>query len=118
MNVVRVKDSVQFSKIAPAGFRILSAIDQVSAQIGVDLVITSGTDGMHSGDADPHHSGEAYDVRSHDLDPVLKEKVIARIMGILGWDYFYGFIENQDGADEHFHLQRKKNTIYPPKENT
>lgn len=57
-NVIRVKDGVLFLKIAPAGFRILSAIDQVAQALSLDLVITSGTDGEHSGPLDPHHRGE------------------------------------------------------------
>ena len=62
--VITTKEGVLFQKIAPAGFRILSAIDQVSQALSVNLVITSGTDGEHSGPNDPHHRGEAFDVRS------------------------------------------------------
>lgn len=112
MNVVYVKSGVLFTKIAPGGFRILSAIDQVAQQCGVDLVITSACDGTHSGIDDPHHRGEAYDVRSHDLGD-LKEKVIASIMAILGYDRFYGFIEAEGTDNEHYHLQTKRGTTYP-----
>jgi hypothetical protein len=112
MSVILVKSNVLFTRIAPGGFRILSAIDQVAAQLGVDLVITSACDGEHSGPEDPHPEGKAYDVRSHDLGD-LKEKVIASIMAILGYERFYGFIEAEGTDNEHFHIQVKKGTTYP-----
>ena len=114
MNVIQVKSGVEFSKIAPAGFRILSALDQVSQKLGLDFVITSACDGLHSGEMDPHHTGEAYDVRSHDFTPEQKDKILAEVMAILGWEYFYGFLESPGTDGEHFHYQRKKATVYPP----
>lgn len=113
MAVIRVKQAVSFAVIAPAGFRILSALDQVAANLVDDLIITSGCDGEHSGPSDPHHTGEAYDVRSHDFDQDTKDKILAGVMTILGWDRFYGFLENPGQDTEHFHFQRKKGTIYP-----
>jgi hypothetical protein len=113
MSVVQVKSNVLFTVIAPGGFRILSAIDQCAAKLDSDLVITSGCDGEHSGPADPHHSGNAYDVRSHDFTPEQKDQVLAQIMTILGWDRFYGFLESPNTDNEHFHFQVKKGTVYP-----
>lgn len=112
MGVVRVKPGVEFAKIAPGGFRILSAVDQVAAPLPFDLTISSGSDGVHSGPADPHHEGNAYDVRSHDLGDN-KEKVIASIMALLGYERFYGFIEDEGGPNEHYHIQVAKGTTYP-----
>jgi hypothetical protein len=114
MNTVQAKSTALFTKIAPAGFRILSAIDQASQKLAMDLVITSACDGEHSGPADPHHSGEAYDVRSHDFTPDEKDKLLATVMAVLGWDYFYGFLEAAGTDNEHFHFQRRKDTTYPP----
>lgn len=112
-SVVRVKSGVLFTVIAPGGFRILSAIDVACKQLDMDLVITSACDGVHSGDSDPHHRGEAYDVRSHDFTPDEKDKLLALIMLLLGWDRFYGFLENPGTDDEHFHCQVRKGTEYP-----
>lgn len=112
MGVVQVKSNVQFQTIAPAGFRILSAIDQCAAKLDCDLVITSGTDGLHSGPLDPHHTGEAYDVRSHDFSQEQKDLILAQINTMLG-DRFYGFLEAPGQDNEHFHWQRAKNTVYP-----
>ena len=113
MGVLRVKEGVQFSQIAPGGFRILSALDRTVSCYPFDLTITSGCDGEHSGPEDPHHSGNAYDVRSHDIPSDVKPQVLAAVMVILGWDRFYGFLENAGGPDEHFHFQVKKGTKYP-----
>jgi hypothetical protein len=114
MGVIRVKDGVQFTKIAPGGFRILSTIDICAASLPQDLTITSACDGEHSGPNDPHHRGEAYDVRSHDLAPNMKELVLKTIQNNLGEDHFYAFLEDEGTDNEHFHIQVKKGTEYPP----
>lgn len=114
MGVVQVKDGVLFTKIAPGGFRILGAIDKVAEQLNLDLVITSACDGLHSGDNDPHHRGEAYDVRSHDLALEDKDKVLAWIQKYLGADHFFAFLEAAGTDNEHFHIQVRKGTVYPP----
>ena len=110
--VVWSKPGVEFSLIAPGGFRILMAIAQTAFTLGTDLIITSGTDGEHSGPDDPHHKGEAYDIRSHDLTEDEKSLILSTIMGILGPE-FYGFLENPGQDAEHFHVQVAKGTVYP-----
>jgi hypothetical protein len=111
--VVRTKPGVLFTVIAPGGFRILSAIEQTAQKLDCDLTITSACDGQHSGPDDPHHRGEAYDVRTHDFTPEQKDQVLAEIMAILGWDHFYGFLEAAGSDNEHAHFQVKKGTVYP-----
>lgn len=113
IGVVRCKEGVQFGKVLPSGFRILSAIDQVAFALSVDLVLTSGTDGEHSGPTDPHHRGEAYDVRSKGFSPELKKGVLDGVMRRLGWESFYGFLESEGTDNEHFHFQVRKGTAYP-----
>jgi len=110
--VVRVKDGVEFAKIAPAGFRILEAISKTARTLGVDLTITSGTDGLHSGPDDPHHRGEAYDVRSQDLGAT-KPVVLNCFLSLLPQTQFFCFLEAEGTKNEHFHLQVKKGTTYP-----
>lgn len=112
-NVLRQKDGAQFNKIAPAGFRILAALDSASQAANLDLVITSACDGAHSGPNDPHHRGEAYDVRTHDFTGEQKDQVLALVMQYLGWERFYGFLEDPGLPNEHFHFQVKKGTTYP-----
>ena len=108
---VRVKDGVTFGPIAPGGFRILWALEQVADYISHDITITSGTDGEHSGPDDPHHRGEAYDVRSHDLPD--KQLALKRLQDELG-ARFYAFLEDPDTENEHIHCQVAKGTTYPP----
>ena len=109
---ILVKPGVEFSVIAPAGYLILDALKQASKTLGLDLTITSGTDGLHSGPLDPHHTGEAFDVRSHDLSPDVKDRVLAAIVGELGTVQFFAFLEAAGTDNEHFHAQRKKGTTF------
>lgn len=116
--VVRFKDSVQL-KGSPGGVRILAAFDHAAKVIGHDMTITSGCDGEHSGPLDPHHRGDAYDGRTHDLPD--KQAALKELQDFLGPD-FYVFIEDPDEvthadpdrSNEHFHAQVRKGTVYPP----
>lgn len=110
MAVVRVKAGVAFTTIAPGGFRMLSALDEAAAAQTVDVTITSACDGEHSGPNDPHHRGEAYDVRTHDQPD--KQGLLAAIQKKLG-DRFYAFLEDPGTDNEHIHMQVKKGTVYP-----
>jgi hypothetical protein len=111
--VVRVKDGVDFKVIAPAGFRILGAIETTARRAGVDLVITSACDGVHSGFDDPHHRGEAYDLRTNSLAPADKTVVLNCLIALLPIDQFYCFLEAPNTPNEHIHAQIKKGTVYP-----
>ena len=110
-NVIRVKSGVEFTVISPGGFRILAALVKVATIIGHDITITSGTDGTHSGPADPHHFGLAYDIRIHDLpDPA---DILIDIIAELGNINFYTFIEDANTVNAHIHCQVAKGTVYP-----
>jgi len=127
MNVITVAPGVQFSIIAPSGFALLAALWETGQEMGRDLVITSGTDGMHSGNLDPHHAGCAYDVRSHDMDEVTKSVFVDKVLAHFGTpivnsggyvtDYFFGWLENAGTDNEHFHFQLRHGKTYPPSNN-
>ena len=110
--MILVKPGVAFDTFAPAGALILDALKTASTKLAIDLTITSGTDGMHSGPGDPHHTGEAYDVRSHDMTPEIKKTVLAAVMAALPVDRFYGFLEWPGEAAEHLHFQRAQGTRF------
>lgn len=112
MGIIRVKPGVQFTTIAPGGFRILRALDQFAAARTFDLTITSACDGTHSGPFDPHHRGEAYDVRTRDLDQDDKNRLVAELSTHLG-ARFYAFLEAPNTPNEHVHIQVRKGTVYP-----
>ena len=113
---VKVKPGVRFDVIAPGGYLILAAIKAASKELGLDLTITSGTDGAHSGPKDPHKTGEAYDVRSHDFSHEQKAQILEVIMGRLEHGRFYGFLEGMNTPTEHFHCQRSKGTTFSAEE--
>lgn len=108
---VRVKEGVQFSIIAPGGFTLLSAIDLTAKEIKHDLTITSACDGTHSGLSDPHHRGQAYDIRTKDLpNPQHALETLKLHLGPL----FFAWIEDEGGDNAHIHCQVAKGTVYPP----
>ena len=127
MNVVHHRPAARFDVIAPAGFRILSAIDQAAQDVRVDLMITCGTDSHAM--PDPHVTGEAYDVSVHGLSAQQIADVKASLEATLGplFAVLYEVREvpsdptlrpiayvNVKATGPHFHIQRKKNTIFPP----
>lgn len=109
---VLVKPGVEFAVIAPAGYCLLVALKRAARDLGVDLTITSATDGVHSGPTDPHYSGEAFDVRTHDLDSVLRPRLIDAVLSQLGRDRFFGFLEAPGTSNEHAHFQRRNGTTF------
>jgi hypothetical protein len=112
MGRILVKPGVDFGPcLAPAGARILEVLRKFVRGVQFDLTITSARDGLHSGPADPHHTGEAFDVRTHDLTASEKQQVVFYMQGMLG-PQFYAFVEDPDGANEHIHVQRRKGTTY------
>lgn len=125
---VRVKPGVQFNVIAPSGFRILAAVEAVARSLGYDLTITSACDGTHSGPADPHYRGEAYDIRTKDLGPSMKDQVLQLLLldlcehsevlkpVSLGFaaGQFYAQLENRGHDAEHIHVQLRNGHVYPP----
>lgn len=110
--MVLVKPGARFDRIAPAGYLILSALRRIADTVDHDLLITSGTDDAHSGPGDPHHLGEAYDVRSHDLTAEQKAAVLRALQTLLGSRRFYFFLEGAGTVSEHFHIQRRKDTTF------
>ena len=102
--MILIKEGVEF-KYSPGGIAILDSLKTLSHLIGKDLTITSGSDGVHSGENDPHYSGDAYDVRSHDLDDNVKALVIKQLDNLLGDKKFFFFLEVPGTANEHFHIQ-------------
>lgn len=111
MSKILIKPGVLFTVIRPAGQRILEVLKQIVAVEGFDITITSACDGAHSGPNDPHKTGEAYDIRTHDLSEVWKALLLKDIQTRLGLR-FYTFLEAPGTGNEHIHCQRKGGTIY------
>lgn len=115
MGALLVKPGVDFGTyLAPAGARILEVLKALVAGYDFDLTITSARDGAHSGPSDPHHFGEAFDIRSQDLPGVQKARVLADLQAAL---YrvdrrFYAFLEDPGTPNEHIHAQRRSGQSY------
>lgn len=127
MNVIRVRDGVEFRRIAPAGFVILSALHSATRVLHLDVWITSGTEAHDA--ADPHTSGEAYDVsvNRYSIEMIIElrtylEKALGPLFTVLYEvphapdDVRLGSIAfvNPHATAPHLHVQRKKGTVYPP----
>ena len=128
---VTVKAGVSFTTIAPAGFRLLAAIERTARTLGIVVVITSACDGAHSGPADPHHRGCAYDLRTHGLTPPQTAALLEGILGdcrdadegaalpvagiphSLATARFFGFLERPNTDDAHLHIQLRQGRGYP-----
>lgn len=130
MNVVRHRPSARFEIIAPAGFRILAALDHAATACRTDLMITSGTD-SHDGGA--HPLGEAYDVSVHLLSAQQIWDLYTNLRGTLGSLFTVLFETNKTPSDPtlrpiasinpeatgpHLHVQRRKHTTFPPEDVT
>lgn len=125
MSVV-LKPGVVLDRIAPAGYVILDAIRETAKRLALELTVTCGNEAHPA--TDPHSTGEAIDVRSHDFGPDKKLLVLETIMRVLAeWDdeavisltdvqratgQFFGQLEHLGFPDEHYHIQRRKGTTY------
>ena len=124
--VLRHRPGAQFDHIEPAGFRILSALDQATQVCQTDLMITSGTD-SHAGGA--HPVGDAYDVSVIGLSADQIEAVYTFLTVTLGtlFTVLYEVPKvpsdptlhhiayvNAHATGPHLHIQRNKGTVYPP----
>jgi LmbE family N-acetylglucosaminyl deacetylase len=110
-----VKSGVDFgTNLAPAGAQILEKLKQLVARYDFNVTITSARDGVHSGPQDPHHSGEAFDLRTYDLQPAQKRRLLDDLLAALYRDSrrFYGFLESPGSPNEHIHVQRRAGTTY------
>lgn len=108
-------DYVRFAVISDVTVRLLGAVVAVARQTSdVDVVlITSGSDGTHSGPSDPHHFGRALDLRTHNFsDHAARIAFVAALQQELGAKFF---VELEDpGLDnEHVHLQLRRFEDYP-----
>ena len=134
MGRVWLKPGASLNGLSAGGAHILAAFTMAAAVVGCDLTVTSGTDGEHSGPADPHRAGNALDVRSHDMRPERKPELLALVMeelrkvsvrygggpaliakdgGLATW-YFFGFLEAPGTPNEHFHVQVRNGRALPP----
>ena len=115
MGRLLVKPGVDFGTVlAPAGARILEVVKRLAAGYPFDVTITSARDGVHSGLGDPHHSGEAFDLRTNTLTDEQKATLLADLRETLYKTprKFWVDLEAPGQPYEHIHVQRRKGLTY------
>lgn len=113
-------------KPAPGGFRILAALDAATKVLGRDLVLTAGTNDHTTG---RHPLGEAYDVRTRDLNTPEILRLVEYLGHALGERFYVSYevptkpddpalaaiaVVNQAATGQHIHIQVRRGTVYPP----
>jgi hypothetical protein len=134
--VLRTRPHVTLTGLRAAGFRILAALDGLCRHLGKDIWITSGTDGNRL-PTDPHKTGEAIDFSiigrfDTPMDDFTTEDILEskRFLEDYLGPAFTVLYEapsypvdprlraivylNAKASAPHFHVQRKRNTVFPP----
>mgnify|MGYP001609480528 FL=1 len=115
MGRLLVKTGVDFGVVlAPAGARMLDVLKRLVAGYPFDITITSARDGVHSGPGDPHHSGEAFDLRTKPLTDPQKATLLTDLRETLYKTprKFWVDLEAPGQPYEHIHVQRRKGVTY------
>ena len=115
MGRLLVKAGVDFGVVlAPAGARMLDVLKRLVPSYSFDVTITSARDGTHSGPGDPHHSGEAFDLRTNTLSTEQKVTLLADLRETLYKTprKFWVDLEAPGQPHEHIHVQRRKGVTY------
>lgn len=114
--MLTTKPGVRFAIITPALVHMLGVVERLSRELfglpAEGLVITAGSDGTHM-EGSKHYTGEAIDVRSKSLTWSAKAALIDGLRRELG-PQFTVLLEDEDGAQEHVHLQVKKGRRFEP----
>lgn len=130
--VLRIKAGFRWDVYAPAGFRILAALDGAAKNVvGADLELTAGTND-HTGGR--HVLGEAFDVSVRGLTVQEILRLTRYLKQMLGERFTVLFecptlptdrdlasiaYVNGDATGQHLHIQVSKSvSIYPPEKPT
>lgn len=129
---VKFKPGAGIETIAPAGIRILAAIDQCARFLEIVVTITSGSEARGRSALDPHMTGEAFDISVHGFSYAVMRAMVRNMKSTLG-AAFTVLLEgppmsvtppelkdilyvNPKATALHIHIQRKKATTWPPKQ--
>lgn len=132
---VRFKPGAAVHVLAPAGIRILAAIDWAAQAAGIVLTITSGSESRGRKPEDPHMTGEAFDLSVTDLRGQQIVSLFRHMRQHLGPAFTVLYevptmpedqsnlesevlrsiaYVNPNATAPHIHIQRKKGTTWPP----
>ena len=96
--MLSLKQGVSVSDLQPQIVLGLLVANSVFSRYAKSVVVTSGSDGQHMAGS-LHYSGNAVDLRSHDLLPQTLNRIVLDLRSALGRD-FDVFIES-----DHIHLE-------------
>jgi hypothetical protein len=100
---MQLKPGVRVVGVKPEIVLAMSVADSVFRSIAVEMVVTACIDGQHKAGS-LHYPGLAFDARSHDLEPALRQKVRDGIAAALGPDFDVLF-EDPGTPNEHLHVE-------------
>jgi hypothetical protein len=115
-------------RLGLGGAAILGALGRAALSLSFDVTVTCGTEGHPP--EDPHSLGNAFDVRSHGLSAACKQSLLSLVVGYLAEldtphvalvptsgglasPAFFGFLEQPDTEQEHFHFQVRHGRTFP-----
>ena len=108
--MLTTKPGVRFAVISPALVHMLDVVERLSRTLDglpdEGLVITSGSDGRHMVGS-RHYSGEAIDLRSKNLRPDVRARLLVALRDELG-EPFTVLLEDEDTPNVHLHIQVTK----------
>lgn len=100
---ILVKDGVVFKEINDRLLKIMKVYDQAMVLLKAEAVITSANDGTHL-ESSLHYKNLALDLRSRDLTPDKKERLIKELKSELGSQYQV-ILEKPGEPGEHAHVE-------------
>lgn len=108
--------SVVFTELTPALAYILYCLERFHRTTKVDqptdLVITSMNDSNHTPNS-KHYKNEAIDIRSKNFKDQVDKHIFRYELELCLGPFFTVLLENENTANEHFHVQVKKGLVYP-----
>lgn len=110
---VTVKETARLKALTPALLRLFLAVLAIAREtFDVDeIVITSINDGTHAPNS-RHYTNEAIDLRTRNFaTEAAKLRFASALRNHLGPD-FTVLYEDQGGANQHLHLQVRKNRLF------
>jgi hypothetical protein len=81
-----LKPGVRVAGLRPEILLAVVAAERVFAEAHVDLMLTSCVEGRHS-QASLHYAGQAVDLRTRDVAPADRAKLVERLRECVGEDY-------------------------------
>lgn len=97
--------AVRAAGMSPKVFHAIARAGDLYSSRGLNLVVTSLNDGEHR-QGSRHYSGDAADLRTHNVPPALRPVLAAELAKALGPGYLV-LLEKPGEPSEHIHVEWK-----------